>query len=112
MPCNSISRRDILKIAAAAGAAKLATALLSGCGVGGGNSLPSPFPSACSKLTDIEHVVIFIQENRSFDHYFGSYRGVRGFSAPSAAFQQPYPANTTGAPTGKLLPFHLDSSKN
>jgi phospholipase C len=41
---------------------------------------PGPVPSACSKLDDIEQVVIFIQENRSFDHYFGSYRNVRGFS--------------------------------
>ena len=55
-------------------------------------------------------MVIFIQENRSFDHYFGSYRGVRGFADPSMAFQQPNPANTTSPPTGKLLPFHLDTA--
>src|SRR5262245_12130313 len=36
-------------------------------------------PERCGRLTDVEHVVILIQENRSFDHYFGSYRGVRGF---------------------------------
>ena len=30
-------------------------------------------------LKDIEHVIIFMQENRSFDHYFGTLRGVRGF---------------------------------
>ena len=36
-------------------------------------------PPRCGHLSDIEHVVIFIQENRSFDHYFGTYRGVRGF---------------------------------
>jgi phospholipase C len=40
-------------------------------------------PSARSELDDIERVVIFIQENRSFDHYFGSYRDVRGFSDQS-----------------------------
>jgi phospholipase C len=55
-------------------------------------------------------VVILIQENRSFDHYFGSYRGVRGFSDQSAAFQQPDPANTTNSPVGQLLPFHLDTT--
>ncbi|MEA2542459.1 MAG: phospholipase [Acidobacteriaceae bacterium] len=109
MPSNGITRRELLKIGAATGAAELAAALLSGCG--GRSSSPIPVPSGCSKLTDIEHVVIFIQENRSFDHYFGSYRGVRGFSEPSAAFQQPYPANTVNAPVGVLLPFHLDMSK-
>src|SRR3984893_6821625 len=30
-------------------------------------------------LEAIEHVEIVMQENRSVDHYFGSYRGVRGF---------------------------------
>ncbi|UXN63368.1 phospholipase C, phosphocholine-specific [Phyllobacterium sp. A18/5-2] len=38
----------------------------------------------CEKgsLADIEHVVILMQENRSFDHYFGTLRGVRGFGDP------------------------------
>ena len=30
-------------------------------------------------IADIEHIVVLMQENRSFDHYFGSLRGVRGF---------------------------------
>jgi phospholipase C len=30
-------------------------------------------------LADVGHVVILMQENRSFDHYFGAMRGVRGF---------------------------------
>jgi phospholipase C len=62
-------------------------------------------------VTDIDHVVILIQENRSFDHYFGSYRGVRGFSDQSAAFQQPYAGNTSNPPAGVLLPYHLDTTK-
>ena len=64
-------------------------------------------------LDEIEHVVIVIQENRSFDHYFGTYPGVRGFSDPFAlpgVFAQDNPANKTAAPIGKLLPFHLDTS--
>jgi phospholipase C len=107
MASAKVNRRELLKIGAAAAATELATVLLPGCGGGGA----SPGPSVCSKLTDIEHVIIFIQENRSFDHYFGSYRGVRGFSDQSLAFQQPDPANTTDPPVGALLPFHLDTSK-
>src|ERR1700692_2089636 len=102
MPRNIFSRRELLKIGAAAGAANLAAALLPGCG-GGHNPTspsPSPSPSVCSKLTDIEHVVIVIQENRSFDHYFGSYRGVRGFSDKSPTFQQPDLSNTLVPPLG------------
>ena len=30
-------------------------------------------------IADVEHIVVLMQENRSFDHYFGSLRGVRGF---------------------------------
>jgi phospholipase C len=54
-------------------------------------------------LKDIEHVVILIQENRSFDHYFGTLSGVRGFGdkhGRKAFFQ------SDGA--GKTIhPFHL-----
>src|SRR4051794_23169272 len=28
-------------------------------------------PAGCGRLQDIEHIVIFVQENRSMDHYFG-----------------------------------------
>jgi phospholipase C len=109
MPSRNLTRRELLKIGAATGAAELAAALLPGCG--GGGPSPRPAPTACSKLTDIEHVVIIIQENRSFDHYFGSYRGVRGFSEQGLAIRQPDPANTTNPPSGVLLPFHLDTSR-
>ena len=36
-------------------------------------------------IQDVEHVVILMQENRSFDHYFGTLRGVRGFGDPRPA---------------------------
>ncbi|HEY1986345.1 MAG TPA: alkaline phosphatase family protein [Terracidiphilus sp.] len=100
-----------MKLGVAAGTAELMASLLSGCGA---HSSPTPTPpatSSCAKVTDIEHVVILMQENRSFDHYFGSYRGVRGFADPSPAFQQPYPGNTSNAPAGVLLPFHMDTTK-
>src|SRR5690242_262396 len=41
-------------------------------------------PPAGSSYLDAEHVVILMQENRSFDHCFGSLRGVRGFNDPRA----------------------------
>ncbi|KAG5927907.1 hypothetical protein E4U42_001584 [Claviceps africana] len=30
-------------------------------------------------LKDVKHIVLFMQENRAFDHYFGTMAGVRGF---------------------------------
>jgi phospholipase C len=64
-------------------------------------------------LRDIKHVVLLMQENRSFDHYFGTLAGVRGFGDDRAlilpsgksVFYQPDEAN----PRGYLLPFHLDT---
>ena len=104
------TRRDMLKLSAALGV-DLGSIILSGCNSRITGSMATPTgSSACSKLSDIHHVVILIQENRSFDHYFGSYRGVRGFSDSSAVFQQPDPSNTTSLPLGRLLPFHLDNS--
>lgn len=41
-------------------------------------------PNAGTTFRDAEHVVILMQENRSFDHAFGALRGVRGFRDPRA----------------------------
>jgi phospholipase C len=40
--------------------------------------------AAGSSLKDVKHLVILMQENRSFDHYFGTMRGVRGFADKTA----------------------------
>jgi phospholipase C len=61
-------------------------------------------------------VVLLMMENRSFDHYFGTLSGVRGFDDPNAltlstgrsVFHQPDPTN----PDGYLLPFRLDTAAN
>jgi len=41
-------------------------------------------PTPGSTFLDAEHIVILMQENRSFDHAFGTLRGVRGFNDPRA----------------------------
>jgi phospholipase C len=41
-------------------------------------------PKPGSTWMDAEHIVILMQENRSFDHSFGQLRGVRGFNDPRA----------------------------
>ena len=66
-----------------------------------------------SKLSDVDHIVILMQENRSFDHYFGTLAGVRGFGDARAAllpsgkpvFYQP----DARSRDGYVLPFHLDT---
>lgn len=49
-----------------------------------------------SNLKKIKHVVLFMQENRAFDHYFGTMAGVRNFRDPNVM---------TSSDTGKNV-FH------
>src|SRR5258707_9825745 len=41
-------------------------------------------PAPGSTYLDAEHIVLLMQENRSFDHAYGSLQGVRGFNDPRA----------------------------
>ncbi|MFD7613864.1 phosphocholine-specific phospholipase C [Streptomyces sp. NPDC059828] len=41
-----------------------------------------PAQGGTGTIQDVEHIVVLMQENRSFDHYFGAMRGVRGFGDP------------------------------
>jgi phospholipase C len=59
-------------------------------------------------ITGIEHVVVLMQENRSFDHYFGTMPGVRGFADPSVPKSLFYQADAQN-PDKYLLPFHTDT---
>ena len=112
---KGITRRDLVRAGAAAGA------------LAGVETLAAPAkvlekvlaaPSACGSLSNIEHVVIFINENRSFDSYFGTYRAVKGFhnKAPllndgsgKSIFYQPFPGAAGEPYGGHLLPFRFDT---
>ncbi len=94
-----MKRRSLLKAAAAgSGLALLPVSLR--------RALAMEAPAG--GLDAVEHVVVFMQENRSFDHYFGTLRGVRGFNDPVAitlpdggpVFRQP-----NGS--GHLLPYRV-----
>jgi phospholipase C len=113
---SGVTRRELLRGGAAAGAVGLAAL--------GRESLIAralaAAPRCHSALEDIEHVIFFIQENRSFDSYFGSYRGVDGFADPHALklddgsglsiFAQPgYPGGYDG---DHLYPFRFNSYAN
>ncbi|HEY1326644.1 MAG TPA: alkaline phosphatase family protein [Casimicrobiaceae bacterium] len=95
-----LDRRRFLQGAAALGAAA---------------ALPTPAQAAPARLTDIDHVIVLMKENRSFDHYFGTLAGVRGFDDASPlrlrsgrpVFMQPDREH----PDGYVLPFHLDTQR-
>jgi phospholipase C len=88
--------------------------------------------NATGTIKDVEHVVILMQENRGFDHYFGTYNGVRGYTDPRPVklpatgkdvFFQPITDalkndrdnrnRRCGVPMGAqdVLPFHIDYNK-
>jgi phospholipase C len=113
---HELTRREVLAAGVTGGAALGAASLLANPLIRG---VLAAGPT-CGRLTDIEHVVILVQENRSFDHYLGGYRGVRGFADPavpglgdgsglSILAQPGYPGGFDG---DHLYPFHLDSFRN
>ena len=96
---GGITRREALRNAGAAGVGLAATS----AGIEALLARAADAAPHGGRLKDIEHVVILIQENRSFDHYFGALSGVRGFGdrrGRRAFFQRDT--------AGKVIhPFHL-----
>ncbi|SDV50127.1 phosphocholine-specific phospholipase C [Chitinasiproducens palmae] len=105
------SRRQFLQSATGAG---LAAAALAAFPLSIRKALAIPANNATGTIKDVEHVVILMQENRSFDHYFGTLKGVRGFGD---RFPIPMPngrkvwqqERSNGA---LLTPYHLDGTAN
>src|ERR1700761_2377128 len=112
-----VTRRRLLSSAAAGAGGVLASSIL-----------PPALARAAAEgprkgsLRDVKHVVIHMQENRSFDHYFGTLGGVTGFGDPNVLIQTDTtpPFNTVQGrsvfyqydqfnPDGYLLPWHLDT---
>jgi len=112
---RGLTRRQLLAAGAASGVGVLAAA----CGQGSASSSSTTVARSAavapagSDLGAVEHVVFLMMENRSFDHYYGTYPGVRGFDDHPAgqlgAFSQVCPSNTHSSPAGRLLPFRLDT---
>jgi len=68
-------RREFLRTASAAASLALFPPSIR-------RALAIPAAVQTGTLQDVKHVVILMQENRSFDHYFGTLRGVRGYGDP------------------------------
>ena len=98
-----MKRRDFLKVGFAASLEAFPPSIR--------RALALPASSATGTLADVQHVVILMQENRSFDHYFGTLGGVRGFNDRQTAplrggrsvWEQP------DGRGGVVMPFHMSS---
>ncbi|RQV80930.1 phosphocholine-specific phospholipase C [Burkholderia anthina] len=71
------SRRDFLKFSAGLAGATAATALLP---ESIRKALAIEPNTVTGTIQDVQHIVVFMQENRSFDHYLGHLSGVRGYN--------------------------------
>lgn len=70
---TKLTRRNFIKASATAGlAASIWEPLLK-------KAMAVEAYNATRSINDVQHIVILMQENRSFDHYFGAMKGVRGF---------------------------------
>src|SRR4051794_12508275 len=103
-PPSAVSRRWFLGMAGAVGVSALtAAAMESSAHIV--ERAHRADPAGVGSLADVEHIVLLMQENRSFDHYFGTMSGVRGFNEKTSVFRQRFPGNRRR----NLLPFHLDT---
>jgi phospholipase C len=106
MAIMRISRRQFIE--------GVSAATVASTGVAAESSARAAKHGKPANLSDIDHIVVLMKENRSFDHYFGSLRGVRGFDDPTAkradgtsTFRQV----DNGGSTGFVLPFHVDTHR-
>jgi phospholipase C len=118
---NPRSRRDVLRMLGGIAGAGLA---LDACSSVTSNPPPSPSPfTGKGSLNTIEHILIAVQENRTFDEYFGFYPHAGKFGVPSGYAQpdgkgglvapQHFKTHITGNPnhTWQAIHSEWDSSK-
>lgn len=114
------TRRNFLSFAAAAVGTQLLPTNIR-------KALAIPAHRVTRSIEDVKHVVIFMEENRSFDHYFGTLRGVRGFGDPRPAhlpngatvWKQPparikterYKNRGLSESASYVLPFYIDPKR-
>jgi phospholipase C len=79
-------------------------------------ALAMPANNRTGTIADVEHIIIITQENQSFDRYFGTLRGVRGFSDPRAVklpngrpvWYQPNNPDSSGLGMPEIPPFRIN----
>uniref|UniRef100_UPI0027D27B0A alkaline phosphatase family protein n=1 Tax=Streptomyces sp. DH12 TaxID=2857010 RepID=UPI0027D27B0A len=98
---SEVNRRRFLQLAGATTAFSALSASIQ-------RAAALPANHRTGSIEDVEHIVVLMQENRSFDHYFGALKGVRGFGDPRPVTLPSgksvwHQADGTGKET---LPFH------
>ena len=82
---------------------RAAAAVLLACAIAGPLT---PAVAAADTSTPIEHLVVLMQENHTFDNYFGTFPGADGIPSGTCI-----PFDPRSADAGCLVPYHLDSHR-
>ncbi|MDX3236872.1 phospholipase C, phosphocholine-specific [Streptomyces sp. ME03-5709C] len=100
---NALDRRRFLQLAGG-------TAALTALSTSIARAAEIPAHRSTGSIKDVEHIVVLMQENRSFDHYLGTLRGVRGFGDPHpVTLPSGKPVWHQSDGTREVLPFHPDA---
>src|SRR2546421_12798051 len=100
---TSVNRRQFLQLAGGAGVMSALSPSIE-------RAAAIPANRRTGSLRDVEHIVVLMQENRSFDHYFGTLRGVRGFGDPRpVTLPSGKPVWFQSNGSTDVLPFHPDA---
>jgi phospholipase C len=98
-----VNRRRFLQLAGGATATSLLSTSIA-------RAAEIPAYRRTGTLRDVEHIVVLMQENRSFDHYFGTLRGVRGFGDPRpVTLPSGKPVWSQSDGTKDVLPFRPEA---
>src|ERR1700685_2868002 len=98
---SKFDRREFLRSASSAASLAMLPASIR-------RALAIPANVQTGTIQDVKHVVILMQENRSFDHYFGTLRGVRGYGDPfPIPLQSGKPVWFESDGTSEIPPYHL-----
>jgi phospholipase C len=101
---TSLTRRNFLRATAASAALTAFPPAIR-------RALAIPANNATGTINDVQHIVVLMQENRSFDHYFGTLPGVRGY-ADRMTIPQPGGSSVFAQSDGTrvVMPYYLDAT--
>jgi phospholipase C len=103
---EGMSRRDFLRVTAGAAGGLGALAAMAGPVIERAHAAD---PCGTGSLDDIEHFVLLMMENRSFDHYYGTMSGVRGFRDAQQTNRLQQYVDPSHPEQGYLMPFRLNT---
>ena len=112
--CRARSTASVGVAAITLASATLTFAITGGGGtpVSGSDEVGTPSLGAPAGLDQIDHLIFIVQENRSFDHYFGTYPGAEGIPRKQGGGWAKSTCNWHPVLDKCLYPYHTSEDEN